>query len=281
MGHTCSSGARAVVASTTGVARKGPGRLLRSAQRRPQRSQASEPTQRRPQRRQRARSIRVVASRKPNQPKCDSQQPDTPQQAESARVPATVHTVLLHQVATVAIPPSSASQTGVAAAGSPIRSGGMRMAHSQALRYIVTESTSPAFLGPFGCGADQEVHDLRRRQAVRSDWHSVRSASGSHSAVSAFARRAAQYDLVAEALYLPATPAAVVLADLHATGILVADGEAGGYRYQPQSDDLTALVERLAGPYPADMVGIAGLIHDAAAAEHTALRRRLSLAQGK
>ena len=70
---------------------------------------------------------------------------------------------------------------------------------------------------------------------------------------------------LAEALYLPATRAAVLLADLHATGILVADGEAGGYRYQPQSDDLTALVERLAGAYSADMVGIAGLIHDAAA----------------
>ena len=70
---------------------------------------------------------------------------------------------------------------------------------------------------------------------------------------------------LARALYLPAARTAVVLADLHAIGLLVPDGDAGGYRYRPHTEELAVLVDRLAVAYAADVVGIARLIHDAAA----------------
>lgn len=63
-------------------------------------------------------------------------------------------------------------------------------------------------------------------------------------------------------LYLSEAAAALLLAELDAGGAIGADpGQPGTFRYQPQSEQQAALVERLAAIYARNLVGISTLIH--------------------
>ncbi|MDQ2988654.1 MAG: hypothetical protein M3R60_06090 [Pseudomonadota bacterium] len=69
---------------------------------------------------------------------------------------------------------------------------------------------------------------------------------------------------VAQRLYLSDKVGAALLAELHAAGVADADANdaaAGNYQYQPQSDELTALIDRLAIIYAKNLVGVSTLIH--------------------
>lgn len=70
-------------------------------------------------------------------------------------------------------------------------------------------------------------------------------------------------DAVAQRLYVKEEVARQVLRELCEAGILAAHGEAGTphYSYAPQRPDLSALLDRVAEAYAANLVGITGLIH--------------------
>ena len=67
---------------------------------------------------------------------------------------------------------------------------------------------------------------------------------------------------LAHALYIPEAKAAALLLELHGAGILASGAEDARYRYAPQSDALRQALERLAGIYAADVIGITHLIHE-------------------
>jgi hypothetical protein len=67
---------------------------------------------------------------------------------------------------------------------------------------------------------------------------------------------------VGQRLYLSDAAAALLLADLGAAGTISADPcQPDQFRYQPQSEQQALLIERLAGIYARNLVGISTLIH--------------------
>jgi hypothetical protein len=65
---------------------------------------------------------------------------------------------------------------------------------------------------------------------------------------------------IAQRLYSSDKVGAALLAELAAAGI--AGAEPGGlYRYRPQSEQLTEIIDRLAAIYAANLVGVSNLIH--------------------
>ena len=67
---------------------------------------------------------------------------------------------------------------------------------------------------------------------------------------------------VAQRLYLAEAVAQALLAELLAAGAIGADpAQAGHYRFQPQSAQQAALIERLAAIYARNLVGVSTLIH--------------------
>ena len=67
---------------------------------------------------------------------------------------------------------------------------------------------------------------------------------------------------LAQALYVPEPKAAALLLELQGAGILAPAAEAPRYRYAPQSEALAQALERLAGIYAADVIGVTHLIHE-------------------
>jgi hypothetical protein len=63
----------------------------------------------------------------------------------------------------------------------------------------------------------------------------------------------------ARRLYLPESRATELLAELVSAG--VARDESPGCRYAPATEELAAILDRLAAHYAADLVGISDLIH--------------------
>jgi hypothetical protein len=67
---------------------------------------------------------------------------------------------------------------------------------------------------------------------------------------------------VAKRLYLSEKVGAALLVELNAAGLAGADVDAvGRYRYRPQSEELAALIDRLAVIYARNLVGVSNLIH--------------------
>ncbi|MGN6528682.1 MAG: hypothetical protein ACTHL8_20005 [Burkholderiaceae bacterium] len=64
----------------------------------------------------------------------------------------------------------------------------------------------------------------------------------------------------ARALYVSDKVAAEILASLSAAGVLAGDGDV--FDYAPRDEALAAMLDRLAGAYSADLVGVTNLIHD-------------------
>lgn len=63
-------------------------------------------------------------------------------------------------------------------------------------------------------------------------------------------------------LYMPEKAAAALLQELHAAGVLVADPmRQDALRYGPASDELDAMIRRLAEVYAANLIGVTNLIH--------------------
>jgi len=67
---------------------------------------------------------------------------------------------------------------------------------------------------------------------------------------------------VAQRLYMREKAAQELLAALHSAGILASDGDdPTSYRYQPESDSLRHMVDRLADAYSRNLVDVTNLIH--------------------
>ena len=67
---------------------------------------------------------------------------------------------------------------------------------------------------------------------------------------------------VAKRLYVSEKAAAGLLAQLHASGVLtLIDQERLSYRYQPQSEDLKQMIDRLAETYAKHLVDVTSIIH--------------------
>lgn len=70
------------------------------------------------------------------------------------------------------------------------------------------------------------------------------------------------YKQIARHLYLSDKTAQVLLAELHAGGIvIIADPELLLYRYHPQSGELEQMISRVAHAYSRDLIGVTNLIH--------------------
>ncbi len=67
---------------------------------------------------------------------------------------------------------------------------------------------------------------------------------------------------LAQALYIPEPKAAALLLELEGAGVLAPVAEGGRYRFAPQSEALGQALERLAGIYAADVIGVTHLIHE-------------------
>ena len=68
----------------------------------------------------------------------------------------------------------------------------------------------------------------------------------------------------ARAIYIAETPTAALLAEMHASGILVAsDSPPDSFRYEPRSEQLAGLVRDLAKFYSERRVTVITLIHSA------------------
>lgn len=65
---------------------------------------------------------------------------------------------------------------------------------------------------------------------------------------------------VAQRLYLSDKVGASLLSGLAAAGVADAE-QSGQYRYRPQSEELTELIDRLAIVYAKNLVGVSNLIH--------------------
>lgn len=66
---------------------------------------------------------------------------------------------------------------------------------------------------------------------------------------------------IAQRLYLSEKVAAGLLAELAAAGLVDPEPQAGCFRYRPESEQLTELVDRLALTYSKNLVGVSELIH--------------------
>lgn len=66
---------------------------------------------------------------------------------------------------------------------------------------------------------------------------------------------------VAARLYVPEAEAAAVLADLDAAGLLLSEQAPQRYRYEPASDELRQLLDRVAHAYAAHLVEMTHLVH--------------------
>ena len=67
---------------------------------------------------------------------------------------------------------------------------------------------------------------------------------------------------LAQALYVPEPKAGALLVELNAGGILEADADGRRYRYAPATEALEQTLQRLAGIYAADVIGVTHLIHE-------------------
>lgn len=65
---------------------------------------------------------------------------------------------------------------------------------------------------------------------------------------------------MAQRLYLSDKVGASLLSGLAAAGVADAE-QLGQYRYRPQSEELTQLIDRLAIEYAKNLVGVSNLIH--------------------
>lgn len=66
----------------------------------------------------------------------------------------------------------------------------------------------------------------------------------------------------AQRLYVSDKTAGELLAELYAAGFLVVSGQDNSrYRYQPSSDELGQMVDRVASAYAKNIIGITNLIH--------------------
>lgn len=67
---------------------------------------------------------------------------------------------------------------------------------------------------------------------------------------------------VAQRLYINEKAADELLADLQALGILQVEPDAApAYRYQPQSPELTQMIDRLTAIYASNLIKVSNLIH--------------------
>jgi hypothetical protein len=67
---------------------------------------------------------------------------------------------------------------------------------------------------------------------------------------------------IAQRLYLRPAVARELLAQLAAAGMAApAPDEDSGFRFQPESPELAAMLEQVAHAYAVDLVGVTGLIH--------------------
>jgi hypothetical protein len=67
---------------------------------------------------------------------------------------------------------------------------------------------------------------------------------------------------VAKRLYILEKTASEILADLHAIGILASTGQAPlSYRYDPNTSELRAIIDRVAATYAANLVEVTNLVH--------------------
>lgn len=70
------------------------------------------------------------------------------------------------------------------------------------------------------------------------------------------------YIRLAQRLYLSESVAQTLLSELHANGVLeIVDQKLALYSYQPQSDDLRQMIDRLADAYAKNLVGVTNIIH--------------------
>lgn len=67
--------------------------------------------------------------------------------------------------------------------------------------------------------------------------------------------------LIARRLYMGEKPAAAVVEQLAAAGVIRAASTAGTYRFAPEPEELAAMVEMLATYYRSNLVEVADLVH--------------------
>ncbi|WP_247869707.1 hypothetical protein [Herbaspirillum sp. ST 5-3] len=66
---------------------------------------------------------------------------------------------------------------------------------------------------------------------------------------------------LAQRLYVSEKTADDLLSELHTAGILAEDDDSSGYRFQPQSQELVQMIDRLADIYARNLVEVTNLIH--------------------
>lgn len=67
---------------------------------------------------------------------------------------------------------------------------------------------------------------------------------------------------IAQRLYLSEKATADLLSELHAAGVTVlADNDAPAYCYEPATEELRQMIDRLAVAYAGNLVGVSTLIH--------------------
>ena len=76
---------------------------------------------------------------------------------------------------------------------------------------------------------------------------------------------------LAQRLYMTERAAQELLSELHRTGVLARDNDdPASYRYQPESDQLQDMFDRLSDAYSKNLVDVANLIHSKAGAKSAA-----------